>query len=333
MTDFVYVTGCDTGFGNIAAKMLDNKGLGVFAACYTDEAMEALKKEGSDRLVPVKLDVSQQASVDAAAERIRDELAARPGSKLMGLVNNAGILVTPGPVEFTPMESFRSMMDVNFFGTVMVTKSVLPLIRQSRGRIINVASVAGRIGLPTQPAYCPSKYAVEAFSDILRRDMLPWGVSVHIIEPGVFNKTGLYGNYQTGLDQLWDRLPESVRKEYGEEYKKFLRSVLGMALSRFGNSNSNLVPEAMVEALTSRQAKYRYRVGLDSKYLITFLSWLPEGLQDLILTHSDNSLPEVLPATAPQDGKKSLAKRYKGPNYKFIFALLAAWYIVRKLRS
>lgn len=114
---------------------------------------------------------------------------------------------------------------------------VLPLIRESKGRIVNVASigkqclsftmvlnflccVAGRIGLPTQPAYCASKYAVEAYSDVLRGDMLNWGVTVHIIEPGVFNKTGLYSSFQTGLDKKWEELSPKLKEDYGEAYYK-----------------------------------------------------------------------------------------------------------------
>merc|ERR1739848_178465 len=78
------------------------------------------------------------------------------------------------------------MYEVNVIGIVRVTQSVLPLLRKSQGRIVNVASIAGRVGLPGQPAYCASKYAIEGLSDVLRFDMAPWGVSVHIIEPGVF---------------------------------------------------------------------------------------------------------------------------------------------------
>ncbi len=329
---FVYVTGTDSGFGEIVTKMLDKKGFGVFPGCYLEASMERLKKECSERVVPLQLDVTKDASVEAAAKRIVEELGKRPGSKLVGVVNNAGILVTPGPVEFTPLSSFESMMQVNYLGTVRVTKSVLSLIRKSQGRIVNVASIAGRVGLPSQPAYCPSKYAVEAFSDVLRKDMLPWGVSVHIIEPGVFNKTGLYNDYQTGLDRLWDKCPEAIKTEYGQAYKDWFRNLLGLALNDFGNHNSNLVPEAMVDALTSKNPKYRYRVGNDSKFMITPLTWMHESMQDTLLTLTDSRCPEVLPATAPRNGRAILAKRYQGPNYKLFIALLVALFIYRRTR-
>jgi len=140
--------------------------------------MENLKQECSDRVVPLQLDVANESSVNSCAEKIKQYLANKSGSKLRGVVNNAGILVTPGPFEWTPLESYRRMMEVNIIGSAAVTKSVLPLIRESQGRIVLVASIAGcvfcsfctsslleltfvlkyhrRVGLPTQPAYCAS---------------------------------------------------------------------------------------------------------------------------------------------------------------------------------
>jgi len=90
------------------------------------------------------------------------------------------------------------MFNVNVLGAVLVTNSVLPLIRKSMGRVVVTASIAGRVGIATQAAYCASKYAVEAWADVLRKDMYPFGVTVHIVEPGVFPNTGLYARFQTG---------------------------------------------------------------------------------------------------------------------------------------
>ena len=172
--------------------------------------------------------------------------------------SSTGILVAPCPVEWQAVEDYERMFDVNVLGTVRVTKSVLPLIRASQGRIVNVASIAGRLALPTQAAYCVSKFAVEAYSDTLRRDMLDWGVTVHIIEPGVFSKTGLYDSFQTGLDQVWTNLSGDLQTAYGEEHYKFQRHLLGDVLGKLGNVNSDLVPEAMWHALTDDRPKYRY---------------------------------------------------------------------------
>ncbi|KFV71819.1 Retinol dehydrogenase 3, partial [Dryobates pubescens] len=104
---------------------------------------------------------------------------------LWGLVNNAGVLGFVGPAEWLTKEDFAKALDVNLLGLIEVTLSLLPLLRQARGRVVNVASVAGR-GSLFSGGGCISKYGVEAFSDSLRREMRPFGVQVSIIEPGSF---------------------------------------------------------------------------------------------------------------------------------------------------
>jgi NAD(P)-dependent dehydrogenase (short-subunit alcohol dehydrogenase family) len=255
-----YVTGCDSGFGNIVVKQLDAAGHSVFAGCFSSDAMGKLEAE-TKNVVPVQLDVTNEASVRAAAETIAKVL---DGKGLDGLVNNAGILVAPGPAEWTPVKAFDTMLAVNVVGAAAVTNSVLPMVRQAQGRIVNVASIAGRMGLTSQPAYCASKYAMEGYSEVLRRDMIDWGVTVHIIEPGVFPNTGLYAQvlfhycsystyqrprprpqFQSGLDGLWDTLPgadetpggHELRAEYGEKYFTELRERIGKALVQLGTAD------------------------------------------------------------------------------------------------
>lgn len=306
----IYVTGCDTGFGSILVQELASKEgqvSKVFAGCYTQEAADTLTAQ-DNCVIGVRLDVTKEDSVLAAAKVIESNLG---GKGLDGVVNNAGVMSTAGPVEWTPLNDYRRMIEVNVLGTVSVTKSVLPLIRKARGRIVNVASVAGMIGLPSQSAYCVSKYGVEAFSDVLRRDMLPWGVSVHVIEPGVYKNTGLYQTYQRGLDKLWEGLSPELKADYGQPFKDYFRSLLGLALDDFSNKDPADVPRAMLKALLSDSPQYRYKVGLDAKYFIPALVRLPERIQDFILTLSSPKLPLVNPAKAPANGYKQVAKRYK----------------------
>ena len=269
-----------------------------------DATVERLNtKEGS--MVGLRLDVTDEASVrafgDAIAERLGD------GVGLDGVVNNAGILVTPGPTEWTPLSAFRRMYDVNVLGTVAVTQAVLPLVRRAQGRIVNVASIAGRFGLPSQPAYCASKYAVEAVSDILRREMVAWGVTVHIIEPGVFPNTGLYDTFRADLDTLWAGLTPELREDYGQAYFESFRKQIDTALMEMGTSDSSLVPKAMVHALTSDSPQYRYRVGPDSKYLITLLTHLHESTQDKLITMDVPGRPKKVPPAAAPPGARAAA--------------------------
>jgi short-subunit dehydrogenase len=225
------------------------------------------------------------------------------------------------------------MIDVNVIGTAAVTQSVLPLIRAAQGRIVCTSSIAGRVGLPTEAAYCASKYAVQGYADVLRRDMIAWGVSVHIVEPGVFPNTGLYERFEKGLDQVWARLDPKLREDYGEDHYKFIRKQLTFALNEFGTSDASLVSKAYVHAILNKTPMYRYRVGADSKYLITLLANVHESTSDTLLTYSDPRLPYVKPTKAPSNGRaQAMGRMDKGWNRTLAIALIVA-YILYKVRN
>ena len=324
---FFFVTGCDSGFGKIITELLseDERNV-VYAGCYLEKSMDELKRGLGENVVPVLLDVTSDESVAKATERIRNHIGSDRG--LDGLVNNAGILVTPGPVEWTPISAYRRMLDVNLIGMARVTKAVLPLLRRGRGRIVNIASIAGRVGLPTQSAYCASKYAVEGYSEVLRKEMLPWGVTVHVIEPGVFKQTGLYGTWKKGYEANYDDLPEDVKRDYGRTFYK--RTWEGMSKTLdlpIGNNDPASVPRAMLHALTSESPKYRYRVGNDSKYIITPLTWTSEATQDWVLASGKN-----VPEAAPRDGRNAALRRYETNYFSYYVAAAAAlaYWVIRR---
>uniref|UniRef100_A0A3B3VJ93 Hydroxysteroid (11-beta) dehydrogenase 2 n=1 Tax=Poecilia latipinna TaxID=48699 RepID=A0A3B3VJ93_9TELE len=133
--------GCDTGFGNAAAKHLDSLGLDVFATVLdlTGDGARALRRSCSSRLTLLQVDITQPQQVQQALLDTKAKLGLRG---LWGLVNNAGVCVNLGDAELSLMSNFRGCMEVNFFGTVSVTKSFLPLLRQAKGRIVNISSPA-----------------------------------------------------------------------------------------------------------------------------------------------------------------------------------------------
>ncbi|KAG8536948.1 hypothetical protein GDO81_025363 [Engystomops pustulosus] len=161
---YVFITGCDTGFGNLLAKQLDKRGMKVLAACLTEDGAENLKKETSSRLQTIILDVTDSKSVSSAAERV-SKIVGNEG--LWGLVNNAGCMTAFTPNEWQKKEDFVKVINVNLIGMIDVTLHLLPLVRKAQGRIVNVSSVFGRLST-VGGAYCMSKYGVEAFSDTLR---------------------------------------------------------------------------------------------------------------------------------------------------------------------
>jgi len=135
----VLVTGASTGIGEACALRLDRIGHRVYAGVRSEEHVHGLRQRGSDRIVPVFLDVTDQAQIDAAAKQLAND-----GGRLDGVVNNAGV-GRGGPLEYLPLEIWREQLEVNVLGQVAVTKAVLPFIRAARGRIVFIGSISGRV--------------------------------------------------------------------------------------------------------------------------------------------------------------------------------------------
>ncbi len=251
------VTGSSTGIGRATALRLDRDGWRVFAGVRREEDAESLLAEGSERLTPVMLDVTDGEAIGVAAERIAGQLGA---TGLDGLVNNAGIGV-PSPLETIPIEDFRRQIEVNLVGQVAVTQAMLPMIRAARGRIVFVSSIGGRIAFPLGGAYHAAKFGVEAVGDVFRQELRRWGISVSIVEPGSID-TPIWERGDREADTIGERVP--ARDElYGEAmsaYRKASRSLAerGIPPAR--------VAAAIEHALSAGRPRTRYLVGLDAKF-------------------------------------------------------------------
>jgi len=173
----VLVTGCSSGIGLATARLLKEKGWQVAPTARKAEDLDMLRAEGFD---PIMLDVTDSASIaDAANEVLR-----RFNGQLGAIVNNAGFGLTSA-IEDAPRAMFRDIFEVNVFGMQELTNRFIPLFRkQGYGRIVNVSSVLGELSLPFAGVYSASKFAVEAVSDALRRELFDSGVSVSVIQPG-----------------------------------------------------------------------------------------------------------------------------------------------------
>ncbi|XP_073469953.1 retinol dehydrogenase 16-like [Aquarana catesbeiana] len=277
---YVLITGCDSGFGNLAAKQLDRRGLNVLAACLTTKGAEDLKKEASRRLRTVILNVTDSQSVSLTAKWVADIV----GDKgLWGLVNNAGISLPTAPNEWLTKDDFFKILNVNLLGVIDVTIKMLHLIRKARGRVVNVASIAGRFTI-CGGGYCMSKYGVESFSDSLRHEMAPFGVKVCIIEPGFFSTQVTDANLQRECaKKMWTRLPEEIRRSYGQQYYEKYCSVADQTLAAC-NTKLSLVSDCMEHALTAEYPKTRYSAGWDAKLLYIPLSYLPTIITDFLIS-------------------------------------------------
>ncbi|XP_051261021.1 retinol dehydrogenase 1 [Dicentrarchus labrax] len=277
----VFITGCDSGFGNLLARQLDGKGFHVIAACLTERGAADLAAVASPRLKTLLLNVTDSSSIRRAMEFVSKEVGEQG---LWGLVNNAGRSTPIGPPEWMQLEDFSKVLDVNLIGVIDVTLQFLPLVKKAQGRVVNVASILGRLSL-TGGGYCLSKFGVEAFSDSLRRDMQQFGVKVSIIEPGFF-KTAVTQQdlIEADLQRLWSRLPQDVKDSYGPKYFKDYVKAQDFSLGILCSPDISKVTRCMEHALTARHPRTRYSAGWDAKLLWIPLSYLPSFVSDFVVS-------------------------------------------------
>ncbi|XP_053311579.1 retinol dehydrogenase 5 [Spea bombifrons] len=276
----VFITGCDTGFGNLLAKRLSRKGFQVLAGCLTQAGADELQKACPVGLKSTLLDVTNPDSIRSAVAWVTSEVGVKG---LYGLVNNAGIANPIGPTEWMTVQDYRKVMEVNTFGTIAVTLDFLPLIKKAQGRIVNMASILGRLSA-NGGGYCVSKYAVEAFSDSLRRDMQHFGVKVCIIEPGFF-KTAVTNldSIERSLQQLWDRMTPETQRSYGENYFKKYLKVQRLIMNFICDADISKVPKCIEHALQATYPRTRYSPGWDAKLVWLPASYMPAFIVDAVL--------------------------------------------------
>ncbi|MDZ8242382.1 MAG: SDR family NAD(P)-dependent oxidoreductase [Nostoc sp. ChiQUE01a] len=274
----VLITGASTGIGQACALLLDRLGFSVFAGVRQDIDAQTLQEKASPRLIPVFLDVTDAESIASVVDKVTNTVG---DVGISGLVNNAGIAV-PGPLELLPIAEFQHQMNVNVTGQLAVTQAFLGLLRQGRGRIINMGSIAGRSPTPFLGAYNASKFALEALTDVMRMELKPWGISVSIIEPGSI-ATPIWNKSLTQADIGQDSLPESALNLYGQAMNA-VRQKMQIIASR--GISADIVAQAVVHALTAKQPKTRYLIGQDAKIQAVLKHILPDKLYDRIILYS-----------------------------------------------
>src|ERR1700719_1025779 len=179
--EIVIITGASSGLGAATARELARRGFHVLAGVRRDRDANAIRGPGIEPLI---IDITNPDHIRALATRVHGD---PQGRAVRALVNNAGIGVN-APVEVFAIDEWRRLFEVNFFGHIAVTQMLLPALIRSKGRVINISSVGGRIAMATYGPYAGTKFALEAVSDSLRREIAPFGVQVVVIEPGVRTK-------------------------------------------------------------------------------------------------------------------------------------------------
>ncbi|XP_009088996.1 17-beta-hydroxysteroid dehydrogenase type 2 [Serinus canaria] len=298
----VLITGSDTGIGHALAKHLDSLGFVVFAGVLNKDGpgAEELRRSCSQRLSVLQLDITNTSQVKEAYLTVSGKVQ---NAGLWGVVNNAGILGFPADGELLPMSTYRHCMEVNFFGAVEVSKTFLPLLRRSQGRLVNMSSMAGGIPLPRYAAYGASKAALSMFSGVMRQELSKWGIKVMAIHPSGF-RTGIEGTAEQWDKQekeLMENLPADTRQAYGEEYLLGLRNYL-LHLPSHCAPDLSPVLGSVLHALLARRPQGLYTPGKGAYVPLCIFCCFPLWFYDFFISKvlSAGSVPRQLRASGDE---------------------------------
>ncbi|SDP02797.1 SDR family NAD(P)-dependent oxidoreductase [Afipia sp. GAS231] len=277
MSKTVVVTGASTGIGFATSVALAKAGYDVFAGVRSEAAGEPLRKAAAStrgKITPIILEVTDAASVAAAAGQVKTALCGEP---LFGLVNNAGIGLG-GPLLYQPINAIQQVFDVNVIGLLRVTQAFAPLLaatptsRTRPGRVINMSSMAGKLGAPFVGAYVGSKHAVEGLSESLRRELMVFGIDVIIIGPGAV-VTAIWDKAEaTDIGYLAGTVYAGPAKRVNDYFIKSGRQ--GLKPERLG--------AVVLMALTVDKPKTRYAVVKNALFNWTLPRLLPKRAVDRI---------------------------------------------------
>jgi len=254
--ELIVVTGTSTGMGAATAKELAGRGFHVLAGVRREIDADALRGDGIEPLI---LDITVESDVAAVADRVAADPRGRP---LRALINNAGIAVN-APVEALPIAEWRRQFEVNLFGHVAMIQALMPSLLRSSGTVVNISSVGGKVALPTYPAYAGTKFALEALSDSMRREVNHLGVKVVVVEPGAV-KTEMA---QRGVATA-ERLKAGMTADQLERYGDLIDAMSNLARS-FDTDGvpAERAAKVIANAATAPRPRTRYTIGRDAAIL------------------------------------------------------------------
>ena len=252
------VTGSSSGIGFETSLLLARNGIYTYATMRNQsKSEEILANARKDNLLlkTLHLDVTNEKSILKAIKKIIAEKG-----RIDILVNNAGYSLL-GPLEQLQINEIKEEFETNFFGIIKLIQSVLPTMRkQNYGRIINISSLAGRIGLPFSSAYVSSKFALEGLTESLGYEIQNFGIHVILIEPGVI-RTNFINSMKLGKNVITPQDDSNINSPYTEMIQKRISAFK----PRFEKGSSPIeVAEVVLEAATSQDPKSRYLVGNDA---------------------------------------------------------------------
>jgi NAD(P)-dependent dehydrogenase (short-subunit alcohol dehydrogenase family) len=255
MEKIALVTGSSSGIGYETSLSLAREGYFTYATMRDVKKADAIKKIAENENLPLKvieLDVDTEDSAENALKTIIDEK-----QRIDVLVNNAGWGIW-GTTEDVSIEEFRDQFETNFFSVVRMIQKVAPVMRkQGTGNIVNISSIAGRIGFPVSTAYISSKFAIEGLSESLRYELGPFGVNVIIIEPGVI-KTNFFDSMKT-----------AKKVDESDVYRDItIKVISGVKMMAEMGTPPKEVASVIIKSLKEEKPLPRYVVGNDAEMFL-----------------------------------------------------------------
>jgi NAD(P)-dependent dehydrogenase (short-subunit alcohol dehydrogenase family) len=267
----ILVTGASTGIGHATALRLAETGFTVFAGVRKSgdaQRVDALHPN----LRPLQLDIADPAAVAAAIETVRAS-----GLPLHGVLNNAGIAVG-GPLEYLPVDDLRRQFDVNVFGTMSVIQAALPMLRETRGRIVTIGSIGSRFGAPFIGPYCASKAALAMLMDSLRVEVASLGIRVVLFEFAAV-KTPIWEKGRALKTELEARLRPQAIADYAPFIEAAARQI---EHEERGGLDPAVVAAAIASAFTVATPRPRYVIGKQAR-IQAAVAMLPLPARDNLL--------------------------------------------------
>ena len=251
MEKVAVVTGSSSGIGYETSLSLAREGYFTYATMRDLTKADEIKKIAENENLPLKvieLDVDNEESAEDAIKSIIDEK-----QRIDVLVNNAGWGIW-GTAEDVSMKEFREQFETNFFSVVRMIQKVAPIMRkQGTGNIVNISSIAGRIGFPVSTAYISSKFAIEGLSESLRYELGPFGVNVIIIEPGVI-KTNFFDSMRT-----------AKKADESDVYRDItIKVISGVKMMAEMGTPPKEVAQVIINSIKEEKPLPRYIVGNDA---------------------------------------------------------------------
>lgn len=308
----VLITGASTGIGQHAALYLAERfpNVIVLAGVRKDSDAQIVVSHNKENLLPIIIDVAKPESCQEAVRQI-GELCNDRNMLFIGLINNAGV-ARRYPAEFHDMADAKRMFDTNFWGAYYLTQLTLPMLRSSKGRIINISSISEFMGNPMNSVYVASKYAMGGFSDSLRREIAHFGISVSVIQPA-YVKSAIFDTAKSAAVSL-EELDKKARTacttpaphancgdsssqsqtqiHYGHFFSATELARLNEEVHRDA-SEPIIVSKAIEHALFAPYPKTRYAVGKVAGVSAEMCAWIRWALNDRAVDKLITPVPTV----------------------------------------